>query len=57
MNHGRIGGMQLIRHADTDENGQFSKAEIGAAVDKLFTRMDRNGDGVITIDDMPDRPF
>ncbi len=57
MNHGRMGGMQLIRHADTDENGQFSKAEVGAAVDKLFTRMDRNGDGVITIDDMPDRRF
>ena len=52
-----MGGFHLVRQADTDENGQFSKAEVTAAVDKLFTRMDRNGDGVITIDDMPDRPF
>lgn len=61
MHHGRMGGQMggfhLVRQADTDENGQFSKAEVTAAVDKLFTRMDRNGDGVITIDDMPDRPF
>jgi Ca2+-binding EF-hand superfamily protein len=62
MHHGgrmgpQMGGMQLIRQADTDENGQFSKAEVTAAVDKLFARMDRNEDGVISIDDMPDRPF
>lgn len=56
--HGpRMGGIHLIRRADTDENGQFSQAEVTAAVDKLFTRMDRNKDGVISIDDMPDRPF
>lgn len=61
MHHGKMGaqmgGFQLIRQADTDENGQFSKAEVTAAVDKMFARMDRNGDGVLTIDDMPDRPF
>ena len=62
MRHGagmgpQMGGMHLIRQADTDENGQFSKAEVTAAVDKMFARMDRNNDGVISIDDMPDRPF
>lgn len=58
MHHGgRMGGFHLARQADTDENGQFSKSEVTAAVDKLFTRMDRNDDGVISIDDMPDRPF
>ncbi|MCJ8520442.1 Ca2+-binding EF-hand superfamily protein [Pseudorhizobium tarimense] len=61
MHHGRMGaqmgGFHLVRQADTDENGQFSKAEVTAAVDKMFERMDRNGDGVISIDDMPDRPF
>jgi hypothetical protein len=57
MHHGRMGGFHLARQADADENGQFSKAEVTAAVDKLFTRMDTNKDGVITIDDMPDRPF
>jgi hypothetical protein len=50
-------GMALVRMADTDENGQISKAEATAAMDKMFTRMDRNKDGVITIDDLPDRPF
>jgi hypothetical protein len=54
---GGMGGFRLIRMADTDENGQFSKVEITAAADKLFARMDRNKDGVISIDDMPDRPL
>jgi Ca2+-binding EF-hand superfamily protein len=47
----------MMRRADTDENGQVSKQEAVAAFDKLFTRMDRNKDGVISIDDMPDRPL
>jgi hypothetical protein len=54
---GMMPGMALVRMADTDENGQISKAEATAAMDKMFTRMDRNKDGVITIDDLPDRPF
>ncbi|OHV83728.1 hypothetical protein [Rhizobium sp. LCM 4573] len=58
MRHGGpMMGLRLVRMADTDENGQFSKAEVSAAVDKLFARMDRNKDGIITIDDMPDRPL
>jgi hypothetical protein len=56
--HGpRMAGLHFVRQADTDENGQYSKAEVTTAADKLFTRMDRNKDGVISIDDMPDRPF
>jgi Ca2+-binding EF-hand superfamily protein len=47
----------LFRMADTDENGQVSKAEFTAAGEKMFERLDRNKDGVISIDDMPDRPF
>jgi Ca2+-binding EF-hand superfamily protein len=43
--------------ADKDENGQLSKAEVTEASAKLFERLDRNKDGVISIDDMPDRPF
>jgi Ca2+-binding EF-hand superfamily protein len=53
--HGMATG--LIRMIDTDENGQISKAEANAAVDKLFDRMDRNKDGVISIDDLPNGPF
>jgi Ca2+-binding EF-hand superfamily protein len=56
--HGGKGpGFNLIRMADTDGNGQLSKAEVTAAGDKLFERLDHNKDGVISIDDMPDRPF
>ncbi|MGO7589463.1 EF-hand domain-containing protein [Rhizobium leguminosarum] len=47
----------MMRRVDTDQNGQISKQEATAAFDKLFTRMDRNKDGVISIDDMPDRPL
>src|SRR3546814_7890674 len=52
---GHMGGFHLLRRADTDENGQFSKAEAGAAVDKLCTRMDTNDDGAVAIGDMPNR--
>ncbi|RCW27101.1 EF-hand domain-containing protein [Ciceribacter lividus] len=49
---GRFGGMRM---ADADENGQISREEASVAGDKLFTRMDRNGDGVLSADDMPKR--
>ncbi|MGR9244298.1 EF-hand domain-containing protein [Rhizobium leguminosarum] len=47
----------MMQRVDTDQNGQISKQEATAAFDKLFARMDRNKDGVISIDDMPDRPL
>jgi Ca2+-binding EF-hand superfamily protein len=47
----------LFRNVDTDESGQISKQEVEDAANRLFTRMDRNGDGFISLDDMPDRPF
>ncbi|QCI98914.1 EF-hand domain-containing protein [Agrobacterium larrymoorei] len=53
--HGKMNGMFAM--ADTDGNGQISKAEFTAAGEKMFARLDRNNDGVISIDDMPDRPF
>ncbi len=57
--HGKGGGgaMRFIRLADTDENGQVSKAEATAAAEKLFAFMDTNKDGAISIDDLPDRPL
>lgn len=56
--HGGKGpGFALIRMADKDENGQLSKVEVTEAGTKLFERMDRNKDGAISIDDIPDRPF
>lgn len=50
-------GLGMLRFADSDENGQISKAEMKNAAEKLFKRLDRNGDGAITIDDLPNRPF
>lgn len=55
--HGKRGAARMMRIADTDENGQISQAEATAMVDKMFTRMDRNKDGVISADDMPKRPM
>ena len=57
---GMRGGMMaemLFHRVDTDQNGQISKAEAEAAMDKLFDRMDRNHDGFIALDDMPKRPL
>lgn len=54
---GMMPGIAMMRMADTDENGQISRAEATAAADKMFARMDRNKDGVISIDDMPDSPM
>ncbi|MGF9565480.1 hypothetical protein [Neorhizobium sp. JUb45] len=56
--HGKGGGgMGFIRFADTDENGQVSKAEATAATEKFFAFMDTNKDGAISIDDLPNRPL
>lgn len=54
--HGMGGPARMMRVADKDENGQISKAEAVAMGDRMFERMDRNKDGVISVDDMPKRP-
>ncbi|NYJ13459.1 hypothetical protein GGI64_004543 [Rhizobium leguminosarum] len=59
MRHGGtfMRASMMMHRVDTDQNGQISKQEAVAAFDKLFARMDSNKDGVISIDDMPDRPL
>jgi Ca2+-binding EF-hand superfamily protein len=37
---------------DTDKDGKVTKAEFTAAEDKIFQKLDANGDGVITPDEM-----
>ncbi len=54
---GMRGEGRMMRVADTDENGQISQAEATAMADRMFTRMDRNKDGFISVDDMPKRPI
>ena len=57
MRHGpMMGGMAMMRRMDTDENGQISKAEADAAVEAMFKRFDKNGDGFISADDFPKAP-
>jgi hypothetical protein len=53
---GKMGPMWMMGRIDTDENGQISKAEADAALDKLFTRLDTNKDGFISADDFPKAP-
>ena len=50
-------GLGMLRFADSDENGQISKAEMKEASEKLFKRLDRNGDSAISIEDLPNRPI
>lgn len=54
---GLMRGMMLFHRIDKDENGQISKQEAEDAANKFFDRMDRNHDGVISLDDMPDHPL
>jgi len=56
---GRMGGHhpgQMLQQLDKDGNGSVSKAEFLAGAEERFARMDKNGDGVLTKDDMPQRP-
>jgi Ca2+-binding EF-hand superfamily protein len=52
-----IRGMLMFHRIDADGNGQISKQEAENAAGKYFDRMDRNHDGVISLDDMPNRPL
>ncbi|TNM66274.1 EF-hand domain-containing protein [Aliirhizobium smilacinae] len=55
--HGGMGGGRFFRMIDENRDNKITKAEASAASDKLFARMDTNKDGVISIDDLPDRPL
>jgi len=54
---GRPGNVERIFfvRADTDRSGQVSQEEFAQLAAKMFSRMDRNGDMVITIEDLPNR--
>jgi Ca2+-binding EF-hand superfamily protein len=51
---GKRGGghmMQMLRDADSNNDGAISREEVEALRVKAFQRMDRNGDGRITQDE------
>jgi len=50
----RRGGHDMMKAADTDGDGNISKAEFAAIGEKHFARMDKNGDGVLSPDERPD---
>lgn len=45
--------LERIMQADADNDGQVTKAEFFAYRAQQFARLDRNGDGFITMDDVP----
>lgn len=45
-------GMDKMLNADTDGDGNLSKAEFLAVQEKRFAEMDTNGDGNVTKDEM-----
>ena len=43
----------FMRNADADADGVLTMAELNSALEKGFTRMDRNSDGLVRADDAP----
>ncbi len=47
--------VRAFQHLDADGDGQISKAEADAASDRMLSRFDRNDDGVLSLEDRPNR--
>ena len=47
---------RMLSRADSDGNGLITKAEMEAGAEAMFKVMDKNGDGVVTADERPQRP-
>lgn len=45
----------LLKHADANGDGTISRKEFTDAGDKMFARLDENGDGKLAMDEMPHR--
>lgn len=57
MREARMQSLMMFARLDKDGNGRISKKEAEDGANRLFDRLDRNKDGVISIDDMPKGPF
>jgi len=51
--YGLLADPEPVTSADTDLDGRVSKAEFLAAADRRFKRLDKNGDGKLTLDELP----
>lgn len=51
--YGLLAEPEPVRAADTDLDGRVSKAEFLAAADRRFKRLDKRGDGKLTLDELP----
>ena len=48
-----LGDAQPVSTTDTDLNGKITLAEFRAAADRRFARLDRNADGKLTVEELP----
>lgn len=46
----------MIVQSDSDHNSHITAEELAAGSQRMFARMDRNGDGVLSDDELPQRP-
>ena len=51
--YGLLREAEPVAAADTDLDGRVTKAEFLAAADRRFKRLDKNGDGKLTLDELP----
>lgn len=51
--YGLLAEAEPVRAADTNLDGKVSKAEFLAAADRRFKRLDKRGDGKLTLDELP----
>lgn len=51
--YGLLGEAEPVRAADTNLDGKVSKAEFLAAADRRFKKLDKRGDGKLTLDELP----
>jgi hypothetical protein len=51
--YGLLAEPEPVRAADTNLDGRVTKAEFLAAADRRFKRLDKRGDGKLTLDELP----